>query len=150
MKRSAVIYDRIMIISSRFFIAGDLAPMLPKRQQLEDRLRDLTHQADIMVFMKGAPQVSPYLSAVIRIRRAVSFWVSRIRIRTFDQRIRILSSSSKNPGSVIYRYGTVLSPYPGPTQKLAFQRLKVHIFLKVVHSMILWTERGVKKLSSVF
>ncbi len=36
--------------------------MLPKRQQLEDRLRDLTHQADIMVFMKGAPQVSPYLS----------------------------------------------------------------------------------------
>jgi hypothetical protein len=42
--------------------------MLPKRQQLEDRLRDLTHQADIMVFMKGAPQVSAYLSAVIRIR----------------------------------------------------------------------------------
>jgi hypothetical protein len=37
--------------------------MLPKRQQLEDRLRDLTHQADIMVFMKGAPQVSAYLSA---------------------------------------------------------------------------------------
>jgi hypothetical protein len=37
--------------------------MLPKRQQLEDRLKELTHQADIMVFMKGAPQVSAYLRA---------------------------------------------------------------------------------------
>ncbi len=65
MKSSAVIYypvpGNLYFITS--FIAGDLAPILPKRQQLEDRLRDLTHQADIMVFMKGAPQVSPYLSA---------------------------------------------------------------------------------------
>jgi len=38
--------------------------MLPKRQQLEDRLRELTRQADIMVFMKGAPQVSPSVSDI--------------------------------------------------------------------------------------
>jgi hypothetical protein len=63
MKSSALILLADNDYFIRFFIAGDLAPMLPKRQQLEDRLKDLTHQADIMVFMKGAPQVSPYLSA---------------------------------------------------------------------------------------
>ena len=39
-------------------LSGDLQPMLPKRQQLEDRLRALTHKADIMVFMKGDPEVN--------------------------------------------------------------------------------------------
>ncbi len=37
---------------------GDLQSMLPRKQKLEDRLKELTHRADIMVFMKGDPDVS--------------------------------------------------------------------------------------------
>jgi len=36
--------------------SGELGPMLPKRQNLDDRLRGLTNKAPLMVFMKGDPE----------------------------------------------------------------------------------------------
>lgn len=36
--------------------SGELGPMLPKKQNLDDRLRGLTNKAPLMVFMKGDPE----------------------------------------------------------------------------------------------
>ena len=53
-------------------MSGDLQPMLPKRQQLEDRLRALTHKADIMVFMKGDPEVNIRVAAEWQLRQSMN------------------------------------------------------------------------------
>ena len=53
-------------------LSGDLQPMLPKRQQLEDRLRALTHKADIMVFMKGDPEVNIRVAAEWQLRQSMN------------------------------------------------------------------------------
>ena len=37
--------------------SGELEQMIPKAQSLDDRLRGLINQQDIMLFMKGSPEV---------------------------------------------------------------------------------------------
>ena len=53
-------------------LSGDLQPMVPKRQKLEDRLRALTHKADIMVFMKGDPEVNIRVAAEWQLRQSMN------------------------------------------------------------------------------
>ncbi len=61
---SALLFKKINYFSFSLHICcellalGDLQSMLPRKQKLEDRLKELTHRADIMVFMKGDPDVS--------------------------------------------------------------------------------------------